>query len=124
MSSILVIEDNTEMRENIVEILQLAHYDVVTAANGSLGIELAMLIKPDLIISDIAMPEMDGWQVLKAIRHQPHTGSIPFIIITAKAEQHLEAAALELGASGFLPKPFEGNQLLKVTADCLNNVKG
>lgn len=119
MSAILVIEDNSDMRENIVEILELAGYEVVHASNGVLGIELAVLLKPDLIISDIAMPEMDGWEVLKAIRHHNHTEAIPFIMISAKADRNLERMTLQLGANAFLHKPFDAADLLHLTASCL-----
>ncbi len=122
MSTILVIEDNGEMRENMVEILELASYHVMNAANGALGIELAMLLRPDLIISDIAMPEMDGWQVLHAVRHHAHTQHTPFILISAKPDANLRSKAFEQGATAFMSKPFTANDLLNVAAECLGQI--
>ncbi|MFN8300330.1 MAG: response regulator [Chitinophagales bacterium] len=123
MSTILVIEDNGEMRENMVEILELASYEVVNAGNGALGIELAMLLRPNLIISDIAMPEMDGWQVLRAIRQNTNTQSIPFILISAKPDPYLSIKAYENGATAFLSKPFDAKDLLQLTAECLGKAE-
>jgi CheY-like chemotaxis protein len=79
MKKILLIEDNKEMRENTSEILELANYDVVTAANGKIGVELAGQVKPDLIVCDIMMPELDGYGVLYLLAKKPETSGIPFI---------------------------------------------
>ncbi|MEO5991651.1 MAG: response regulator, partial [Ferruginibacter sp.] len=86
MKIILVIEDNKIVRENTAEILELANYEVFTAANGKIGVELAVIHKPDLIICDIMMPELDGYGVVHLLNRNPQTSSIPFIFLTAKAE--------------------------------------
>lgn len=87
MKTILLIEDNPDMRDNTTEILELAHYNVVTAENGKQGIKLAQESSPDLIICDIMMPELDGYGVLHLLSKEPSTASIPFIFLTAKAEK-------------------------------------
>src|ERR1022692_330893 len=83
---IVLIDDTTEVLDNITEILSLANYQVLSANNGKSGIELAMKEHPDLIICDIMMPELDGFVVLDILRKNSETGSIPFIFLSAKAD--------------------------------------
>ena len=113
MKKILVIEDNLEMRENIVEILELANYTVFTAENGRKGVEQARLTMPDLILCDIMMPEMDGYGVLYLLSKDPKTTGIPFIFLTAKADQKDIRKGMSLGADDYLTKPFEEMELLE-----------
>ena len=81
--SILVIDDNNDIRENTAEILDLAGYKTFTAENGRKGVELAIKVKPSLIVCDIMMPELDGYGVLHLLRKNPETEHIPFIFLTA-----------------------------------------
>lgn len=112
MKKILVIEDNNEIRENTAEILGLANYSVVTAQNGKIGVELANREKPDLIICDIMMPELDGYGVLHILSKKPETAAIPFIFVTAKTERSDIRKGMELGADDYLTKPFDDTELL------------
>lgn len=112
MKKILIIEDDKIMRENTAEILELAHYEVLTAPNGKLGSALAKDQKPDLIVCDIMMPELDGYGVLHVLSKDPKTASIPFIFLTAKAEKSEMRKGMELGADDYLTKPFEDTELL------------
>ncbi len=112
MKTILVIEDTPAMRENIVEILQLAPYEVVEAANGKEGIELARQTRPDLILCDIMMPELDGFGVLHIIGKDPALAGVPFIFLTAKAELVDFRFGMNLGADDYLTKPFDDLTLL------------
>jgi CheY-like chemotaxis protein len=112
-ASILIIEDNEEMRENISDILQLGSYIVKTATNGKSGIDLAIKEKPDLILCDIMMPELDGYGVLHILSKQPETSDIPFIFLTAKAEKSDFRKGMNLGADDYIVKPFDGLELLK-----------
>lgn len=112
MKKILIIEDDTIMRENTAEILELAQYDVTTAANGKIGSTLAKEIKPDLIICDIMMPVLDGYGVLHILSKDPKTAAIPFIFLTAKAEKSEMRKGMDLGADDYLTKPFEDTELL------------
>lgn len=112
MKRILIIEDDVIMRENTAEILELADYEVKTAPNGKAGSILAKEIKPDLIICDIMMPELDGYGVLHILSKDPNTSSIPFIFLTAKAEKSEMRKGMDLGADDYLTKPFEETELL------------
>jgi CRP-like cAMP-binding protein len=113
MKSVLVIEDNNDIRENIAEILQLAGYDVFEAINGKVGVELALKNRPDIILCDIMMPEMDGYGVLHILNKHKETNTIPFIFLTAKAE-HLDLRkGMDLGADDYLTKPFDDFELLQ-----------
>jgi CRP-like cAMP-binding protein/CheY-like chemotaxis protein len=111
-SKILIIDDNTEVRENADELLALAGYDTITAVNGKEGLDLARKNKPDLIICDIMMPELDGYGVLRAIDNMPELTGTPFIFMTAKAEKSDFRTGMDLGADDYLTKPFTGNELI------------
>jgi DNA-binding response OmpR family regulator len=112
MKKILLIEDNPEVRENTGEILSLANYHVLTAANGKVGVDLAQKEKPDLIICDIMMPELDGYGVLHILSKNEQTASIPFIFLTAKTEKTDIRKGMNLGADDYLTKPFDDTDLL------------
>lgn len=112
MKTILLIEDNLDMRENTAEILQLAKYKVLTAHNGIEGIKLAQTEKPDLIICDIMMPELDGYGVLHMLGKDCSTASIPFVFLSAKAEKSDQRIGMGMGADDYLTKPFENSELL------------
>lgn len=112
MKKILLIEDNMEMRENTAEILGLANYKVLTAENGKEGVKLAQTEKPDLIICDIMMPELDGYGVLHMLSKTPELAAIPFIFLTAKAEKSDHRKGMTMGADDYLTKPFDDMELL------------
>lgn len=112
MKLILVIEDNFDVRENIVEILELANYKTITAEDGRRGIELAQQDKPDLIICDIMMPELDGYGVLHLLSKSPQTSTIPFVFLTAKTERNDVRKGMRMGADDYLTKPFDDVDLL------------
>jgi CRP-like cAMP-binding protein/CheY-like chemotaxis protein len=109
---VLIIEDNNDIRESIVEILQLADFTVLQASNGKLGVELALAHKPDIILCDIMMPELDGYGVLYMLHKNPETAAIPFIFLTAKAERVDLRKGMEMGADDYLTKPFDDIELL------------
>lgn len=110
--TILVIEDNCEMMANVVGILELAHYNVITAANGRLGVTSALQFNPDLIICDVMMPELDGFGLLHLLRKERATSNIPLIFLTAKAERTDVRKGMNLGADDYIIKPFDGLELL------------
>lgn len=114
MNTILVIEDNQEMAENISAILQLGKYAVLTAPNGKAGVETAQKMHPDLVLCDIMMPELDGYGVLHLLNKDPETANIPFVFLTAKADKSDFRAGMNLGADDYVTKPFDGFDLLKV----------
>lgn len=110
---ILVVDDNTDIRENIAEILELAGYDTITAENGKRGVELAVDTHPDLIICDIMMPELDGYGVLHLLKMKPETINIPFVFLTAKTDRGDWRKGMEMGADDYITKPFENIDLLR-----------
>ena len=112
MKTILIIEDNTDIRESTAEILELAGYQVYQAENGKTGVDLAYQQKPDVILCDIMMPELDGYGVLYMLSKNADTASIPFIFLTAKAERVDFRKGMEMGADDYLTKPFDDIELL------------
>ncbi len=112
MKKILLIEDHQEIRENTAEILSLANFEVVEAENGKIGVEKAKTEKPDLIICDIMMPQLDGYGVLHMLSKNPATAGIPFIFLTAKSEKEDFRKGMNLGADDYLTKPFDDMELL------------
>jgi CheY-like chemotaxis protein/CRP-like cAMP-binding protein len=112
MKSVLVIDDNPDIRDNTAEILELAGYKTFTAENGKKGVELAAKEKPDLIVCDIMMPELDGYGVLHLLRKNTETEKIPFVFLTAKTERSDFRKGMEMGADDYITKPFEDIELL------------
>lgn len=112
MKTILIIEDNNDIRESTAEILELAGYAVHQGENGKRGVDLAYQHKPDLILCDIMMPELDGYGVLYMLSKNVDTASIPFIFLTAKAERVDFRKGMEMGADDYLTKPFDDIELL------------
>jgi len=109
---VLIIEDHDEIRANLVEILEMASYTVFEAENGKLGVDLAITHRPDIILCDIMMPELDGYGVLYMLNRHEQTTGIPFIFLTAKAEHADLRKGMELGADDYLVKPFDDMELL------------
>ncbi|MBO0952964.1 response regulator [Fibrella forsythiae] len=112
MKTILVIEDHPEMRANITEILQLAPYQVLQAANGKQGVDLARRQRPDLILCDVMMPDLDGYGVLHIVSKDAELSGVPFIFLTAKVETTDFRFGMNLGADDYLTKPFDDVSLL------------
>ncbi|AKD57453.1 response regulator [Spirosoma radiotolerans] len=123
MKTILLIEDNADIRENTAEILELAGYRVLTAENGKMGVEQALANRPDLIICDIMMPVLDGYGVLHIVNSNPGLSGIPFIFLTAKSERVDFRKGMELGADDYLTKPFDDTELLSAVEGRLNRFR-
>ncbi|MGO3237423.1 MAG: response regulator [Psychroflexus halocasei] len=109
---VLLIEDDQTVRENTAEILELSDYDVETAANGEIGIQSAIQFQPDIIVCDIMMPKLDGYDVLKALSQHPKTKRLPFIFLSAKTDRDDVRKGMNLGADDYLTKPFEEEDLI------------
>lgn len=112
MKKILVVEDSSSLRKDILEMLGFEGFDAVGAEDGLIGVRRAREFKPDLIICDIMMPEMDGYQVLEELRKDSATAMIPFIFLTARTDRTDMRMGMELGADDFLTKPFHATELL------------
>ncbi|MBS1779219.1 MAG: response regulator [Bacteroidetes bacterium] len=123
MKTILLIEDNEEIRENAAEILSLGDYNVLTAADGKDGVAIAQKEKPDVIICDIMMPVLDGYGVIQLLQKNPATQNIPFIFLTAKAERAEMRKGMELGADDYITKPFTGTELLTAVESRLKKIE-
>ena len=111
MTKILVVEDSKEVRNNISQLLSIKGYDVEIAENGRIGLEKATESLPDLIISDIMMPQMDGHEFFNELKKCPRTSLIPFIFLTAKASPEAIRQGMKQGADDYLVKPFRANDL-------------
>lgn len=110
---ILVIEDVHYLRNDVMEMLRFEGYDVAGAENGMIGIDLALQYKPDLIICDIMMPGLLGYDVLEELRKHPETDTTPFIFLTAKTDRVDVRHGMGLGADDYITKPFYTNELLE-----------
>jgi putative two-component system response regulator len=111
---ILIVEDNPILREGLQEMLELEGLRVFTAVNGRRALEEMDEITPDLILSDIAMPEMDGYEFFRAVRERPEWVTIPFIFLTARGEHEDILAGKDLGAEDYLVKPVTRDDLVTV----------
>ncbi len=112
MKKILVIEDNKDVRENIVEILTLSGYNAISAQNGKEGISSVFTFKPDLILCDVMMPELDGFGVMKILQSNVQFSHIPLIFLTAKTEKADLRKGMSLGAVDYITKPFDDTDLI------------
>src|SRR5215470_3137687 len=113
MKKILVIEDEPEMRRNITTLLRYHDYESVSAENGRAGVEAARREKPDLILCDVMMPELDGYGVLQALQGDASLARTPFIFLTAKGEKDDLRSGMNLGADDYLTKPVPKTELLQ-----------
>ena len=119
MAKILVIEDEAILREELVEWLLLEGHEALGAEDGIIGIEAAFQHLPDLIISDIMMPRLDGYGVLTKLQTNPTTTRIPLIFLTARAAHEDIHKGINLGADDYITKPFTRLELLQAIQSCL-----
>lgn len=112
MTNILIIEDDEQTRENLQTILTMEGYRASAAENGRVGLEALREQRPDLILCDVMMPELDGLGVLRAVRGDPATAAIPFIFLTARGERKDQRLGMELGADDYLTKPASVDEVL------------
>lgn len=108
---ILVVDDNADMRDYLQRLLE-KQYTVYTAANGRDALEKILATAPELVVSDIMMPEMDGIQLLHHIKHEPATSSLPVILVSARAGEESKIEGYDIGADDYLTKPFSAKELL------------
>jgi len=110
--TLLVVEDNHALREGLREMLGMEGFTVLTASNGREALDNMQSITPDLILSDIAMPEMDGFAFFEAVRNKPEWVTIPFVFLTARGEKQDVLAGKDLGAEDYLVKPLTRDELV------------
>ncbi|MHB8337207.1 MAG: LytR/AlgR family response regulator transcription factor [Ignavibacteriaceae bacterium] len=118
----LIIEDDSSIREVISEIFKFGGYEVLAASGGKKGIELARSFKPDLIICDLAMPEVDGFEVKRILNEDENTFNIPFICLTATADINVAQRIMQLGADDYITKPFSAKKLLELVSNRLERI--
>lgn len=114
MRKILIVEDEPDIRESLADLLTMKGFEVVTASNGKEGLYLASTSKPDLILSDIMMPEMNGFDLLELIQKNNELAALPFIFLTAKIEHASLREGMNLGADDYLLKPVKKDELIEV----------
>jgi CheY-like chemotaxis protein len=119
MAKVLLIEDEAPIRATLSRFLQMEGIEVITAEDGAIGLALARVELPDLILCDLLMPELDGYQVLSSLRGDPLTAGIPFLLLTASAAPEEQQASLQRGAAAFLTKPFYLDDVRKAIAGFL-----
>jgi len=118
---ILVVEDNLDNYELVRAILDIAGYDTFLAVNGRDGVNAARKQKPDLILMDMSLPEMDGWNATKHIREDPESAHIPMIALTVHTLPIERKRALDAGVDAYLPKPYDAGQLIRLVESTLKN---
>ena len=123
MTKVLLAEDDTSLRENVEELLELSGFSVFSASNGKIAVEMARKELPDIVLCDIMMPEMDGYEVLEQLSSDESTRHIPFIFVSAKTERHEIRRGMDLGADDYLTKPFEEEELLTAIRTRLERAK-
>ncbi len=109
---ILIIEDQAPMRRNVALLLEMEGFEVFTAENGRVGLEACRQHKPDLVICDVMMPEMDGYSVVQALRSEAAFATLPFIFLTAKSDRADLRVGMNFGADDYLTKPVVRDDLL------------
>jgi DNA-binding response OmpR family regulator len=112
MTKILIAEDDRDIRELIAISLKYAGYEVILAADGQQAVELTIAEKPDLIILDVRMPRLTGFEVLEQIKDRPEFIDTPVAILSAKGQESEIQAGLELGATQYILKPFAPDELI------------
>jgi YesN/AraC family two-component response regulator len=112
MAKIVIIEDETIVRENLKELLELFEHEVFDGENGKIGLQLIKKHKPDIILCDINMPEMNGFEVLKELQKEPETFTIPFLFLTAFSDKQKFREGMELGADDYITKPYTKDDVL------------
>jgi CheY-like chemotaxis protein len=116
---ILVVDDEESIRTVLEFTLAQAGYEADTAANGDECLEKVYAFEPDLILLDIMMPQVDGWEVMRLLRANPETEKIPIVLLTAKGEIRDKLAALQQGATDYVTKPFAKADLLQRLGEIL-----
>ena len=119
MKTILVVEDETDILETLVDLFDLEGYAVYSAQNGAAALKLARQHHPDLIVSDVMMPQMDGFEMFAALRRDTTTSGIPVVFLTALIDNSDAQRGIAMGVNAYLTKPFTNQDLLDVVRDLI-----
>ncbi len=120
MTRILVAEDERDIRELIAFTLRFAGFDVMLATNGAEAVELAEADPPDLVILDVRMPRMSGYEACRRLKENPRTASVPVVFLSAKGQDSEVQQGLASGAEEYILKPFAPDELIRQVRDILN----
>jgi two-component system, cell cycle response regulator DivK len=116
LTRIMIVEDSEDIRTLLAELLEGEGYDLVFATNGEEGLETAKAIQPDIILMDLSLPGMDGWEAVYRLRQLPAFKHTPIVALTAHATRKDEERALAVGCTGYISKPFDMDKLLQYIA--------
>ena len=122
MASILVAEDERDIRELIAFTLQFAGHQITQAANGAIAVELAPQVKPDLIMMDVRMPKMSGYEACKALKEIEEVKHIPVVFLSAKGQDDEVASGIKAGAVAYILKPFAPDELTRRIGEILDDI--
>lgn len=123
-NKILIVDDNKHIRLLVKATLSVRDYEVVEAEDGEAGIEIAIAENPDLILLDVMMPKMDGFEVLKLLRKRPETKDVPIVMLTTAAQEADQIRGWDGGVDDYVIKPFNPSALLEVIERCLSSTGG
>lgn len=123
MEKIMVVEDEKDIRELIVFSLRFGGYNVVEVSNGEEAVKIAPLEKPDLIILDVRMPKMTGYEACQKLKGIPETSKIPVIFLSARGQERDVQQGMKLGAKEYILKPFAPDELLKKVEEILSSTR-
>ncbi|MEX0991545.1 MAG: response regulator [Actinomycetota bacterium] len=118
---ILIVDDDPMIRRLLQVNFRLEGFDVAVAGRGEEALELAAGARPDIVVLDVSMPDMDGWEVMGRLRGDPPTASVPVVFLTARTGQTEQEKAQRLGADGYLVKPFDPGELVEVVKQVLSD---
>ncbi|RMD69511.1 MAG: response regulator [Gammaproteobacteria bacterium] len=121
MKTLLLVEDNEDNRDMLARRLRRKGYRVETAVNGKEALDMLQDIRPDLVLMDLSMPVMDGWEATRRIKQDPGLRDIPVVVLTGHAMKEDREKALSVGADGYIPKPIDMQALLTCLNDLLEN---
>lgn len=122
-TTLLIVEDNHDLRNGLKDILTFEGFTVLSASNGREAIDQMKAVSPDLIISDITMPEMNGYEFFDAVRDRPEGIAIPFIFLTARGERDDMMKGKNLGAEDYLVKPVTRSELVNAVQSRLTRFR-
>ena len=124
MAKILIVEDERDIRDLIAFTLKFAGYDVLTAAHGEEAFQIAVKELPDMVLTDVRMPKMTGYELCKLIKAEPTLQHVPVVFLSAKGQEAEVQAAVAVGATEYLLKPFAPDQLTRKVAEILARAQG
>lgn len=117
---ILIVDDDAVLLESIADLLLLSDFEVLTASNGAEALQILQSQRPDCVISDVMMPELDGYGLLEAIRNHERWSTIPVILITAYDKPYAKCGGQTLAPDAVLSKPFDVDQLITAIRESLS----